>query len=99
MSRHMSEASLRTAVGRVYYVAFLSAREFLGVSGRTRIHQRVIGELRARDRIAAHQLETLRGIRVVADYDLQVQDPLRNDWQRNYHLARRLAQFVLGRLQ
>ena len=99
VSRHTSEASLRTAVDRLYYAAFLSAREFLGVSGRTRIHQRVIGELRVHDRIAAHQLETLRNIRVVADYDLEVRDPLRNDWQRNYQMARRLADFVLRRLQ
>ena len=83
----------------MYYAAFLSAREFLGVTGRSRIHQRVIGELRTHDRIAANQLETLRSIRVVADYDLQVQDPLRNDWQRNYQFARRLAQFILERLQ
>ena len=83
----------------MYYAAFLSAREFLGVTGRSRIHQRVIGELRTHDRIAANQLETLRSIRVVADYDLQVQDPLRNDWQRNYQFARRLAQFILERLR
>jgi hypothetical protein len=38
-------------------------------------------------------------LRVLADYDLEVQDPLRNDWQRNYQMARRLADFVLGRLQ
>ena len=83
----------------MYYAAFLSAREFLGVTGRSRIHQRVIGELRTHDRVAANQLETLRSIRVVADYDLQVQDPLRNDWQRNYQFARRLAQFILERLR
>ena len=98
-SRHTSEASLRTGVDRLYYAAFLSAREFLGVSGRTRIHQRVIGELRTHDRMAAQQLETLRNIRVVADYDLDVQDPLRRDWQRNYQMARRLANFVLERLR
>ncbi len=99
VSRHTSEASLRTAVDRLYYAAFLSAREFFGVAGRTRIHQRVIGELRTHDRMAAQQLETLRNIRVVADYDLEVQDPLRNDWQRNYQIARRLANFVLERLR
>ena len=99
VSHPTSEAGLRTAVGRLYYAAFLSAREFLAVPGRTRIHQRVIGELRTHDRMAAQQLETLRRIRVVADYDLEVQDPIRTDWQRNYQMARRLANFVLERLQ
>ena len=94
-----SEASLRTAVGRIYYAVFLTARETLGVSGRNRIHGRVIGELRRRDRYAGGQLERLEGLRVVADYQLDVQNPFEDDWQRNYQMARRLADFVLERLQ
>ena len=94
-----SEATLRTAVGRVYFAVFLVTREAFDIQGRSHIHGSVIGALRRYDRHASRQLERLMELRALADYDLQVQDPLRNDWQRNYQLARRLAQFVLGRLQ
>ena len=94
-----SEANLRTAIGRLYYAAFLLARESLGVAGRSRIHGRVIGELARNDRVAAVELEKLFDLRILADYDLEVQDPLRTDWQRNYQFARRLAQSVLERLR
>ena len=94
-----SEADLRTAVGRAYSAVFLTARDIFQVRGRTRIHGRVIGELRRHDRFASRQLDRLMSLRILADYDLEVQDPLRNDWQRNYRMARRLADFVLGRLQ
>ena len=99
VSQDASEASLRTAVGRIYYAVFLTARETLGVSGRSRIHGRVIGELRRRDRYAGGQLERLEGLRVVADYQLEVQSAFNTDWQRNYQMARRLANFVLERLR
>ena len=99
VSQDTSEASLRTAVGRIYYAVFLTARETLGVSGRSRIHGRVIGELRRRDRYAGGQLEKLEGLRVVADYQLDVRSAFDVDWQRNYQMARRLANFVLERLQ
>ena len=95
----MSEASMRTAVGRIYYAVFLTVRETLGVSGRSRIHGRVIGELRRRDRYAGDQLQKLEGLRVVADYQLDVQSAFDADWQRNYRMARRLADYILGRLQ
>ena len=99
VSQDTSEASLRTAVGRIYYAVFLTARETLGVRGRSHIHGRVIGELRRRDRYAGGQLERLEGLRVVADYQLGVQNPFEDDWQRNYQMARRLANFVLERLR
>ena len=94
-----SEADLRTAIGRLYYAVFLLARESLGVVGRSRIHGRVIGEVARIDRVAAVELEKLFDLRILADYNLDVQDPLRNDWQRNYQMARRLANFVLERLR
>ena len=98
ISLDSSEASLRTAVGRLYYAAFLSVRESLGMAGRSRIHGRVIGEMRRRDRTAAVQFDTLRNLRLTADYELEVQDPLRRDWQRNYRIARQLAAFILARV-
>ncbi len=94
-----SEAELRTAVGRAYGAAFLFARDMLGVQGRTHIHGRVIGELHRYDRLASRQLDALMNLRSVADYDLEVRDPLRTDWQRNYQMARSLANFELERLR
>ena len=94
-----AEADLRTAIGRLYYAAFLLARESLGVTGRSHIHGRVIGEVARNDRVAAVELEKLFDLRTLADYDLEIQDPLRNDWQRNYQMARRLANFILERLR
>ena len=97
--RDSSEASLRTAINRFYYTAFLTSREALQVSGARYIHGLVIGELRRHDRRAGDHLERLRALRGLSDYDLEVEDALRRDWQRNYRMARRLANFVLERLQ
>ena len=97
--RDSSEASFRTAVNRTYYAALLASRQFLGVTGSRHIHSRVIGELRRYDQSAGTQLRRLESLRALADYDIEVQDPLRRDWRRNYQFARRLAQSVLGRLQ
>ena len=94
-----SEASLRTAINRLYYAAFLATRDALGVSGSRTIHGRVSGELRRYDRLAGERLERLFELRRLADYVLDVADPLRTDWQRNYQMARRLANFVLERLR
>ena len=93
-----SEASYRTAVNRIYYAVFLTARELLQVPGEQHIHGRVIGELRRRDRYASRQLKALHTLRGLADYHLTVHDSLRNDWHQNYQLARRLSTFVLERL-
>lgn len=94
-----SEADLRTAVNRTYYAVFLTARETLGVEGSNRIHGRVIGELRRHDRFASLQLDALLDLRVLADYDIRVQDPFRTDWRSNYELARRLASFIAPRIE
>jgi hypothetical protein len=85
-------------VGRVYYSVFLTMREALEVPGRSRIHSRVIGELRRRDLYAGGQLAKLEGLRAAADYELEVEDPLRRDWRRNYWFARQLATFILARV-
>ena len=98
-ARDSSEASLRTAINRTYYAALLASREALQVSGTRHIHGRVIGELRRHDRRAGDQLEKLEILRGLADYHLEVTDPLRSDWSRNYELAHRFARFVLRRLR
>ena len=93
-----SEADLRTAVNRTYYAVFLTARDALGVEGSSHIHGRVIGELKRHDRFASRQLDSLLDLRTLADYDVHIQNPFRSDWRDNYELARRLASFVLARL-
>ena len=94
-----SEASLRTAVNRLYYATFLATREALSVSGSRTIHGRVSGELRRYDRLAGERLERLFELRRLADYMLDVADPLRTDWQYNYRMASALSEYVLRRLQ
>ena len=96
--RDSSEASLRTAVNRTYYGVMLAVREELGVVGARYSHDRIIHALRRRDRHAGEQLRQLKELRVIADYDLVIQDPLRTDWRYNYRLARAFADFILGRI-
>jgi uncharacterized protein (UPF0332 family) len=88
------EARLRTAVGRAYYSAFLQARQFLGVTGRSRVHGRVIGGLRSVDRAAGDQLAKLQALRAEADYDLAAQN-----WRSNWTVALDYATFIAGKLQ
>ena len=96
--RDPSEASLRTAVSRTYYAVLLTAADSLGVIAGQHIHTRAIGELLKYDREAGLQLRQLKNLREIADYDLDVQDPLRTDWRHNYQMARAFAAFVLGRI-
>ncbi len=96
--RDPSEAGLRTAVSRTYYAVMLTAADSLGVTAGQHIHTRAIGELLKYDRPAGTQLRRLMNLRVLADYDLDVQDPLRTDWRRNYRLARAFSAFILGRI-
>ena len=93
-----SEAGLRTAVSRTYYAVLLTVADSLGVIAGQHIHTRAIGELMKYDRQAARRLRQLMRLRALADYDLDIQDPLRTDWRRNYQLARSFATFVLGRI-
>ncbi len=93
-----SEASLRTAVGRAYYAAFLIARQNLGVTGRRNVHSRVISELKRTDRFAGDQLDKLEELRGFADYDMDVQDPLFSNWQDNWNKARLFATYIIARI-
>lgn len=93
------EARLRTAIGRAYYAVFLRARDKVGLRRHQRhIHGQVIGRLRDTDRSAADQLDKLETLRGEADYDLDVQDPLHNDWWTNWSSASQFATHILRRL-
>ena len=97
--RDSSEASLRTAVSRTYYGVLLAVTDSLGVSRGRNIHSRAIGEMLKRDRQAGLRLRSLMLLRILADYELEVQDPLRTDWRRNYRMARSFADLVIIRLR
>lgn len=74
------EATIRTAIGRVYYAAFLSAREVLwekrGFSaGLAESHGKVISELnRGKTTALAGRLKRLRELREHSDYHLDCAD-------------------------
>ena len=96
--RDPSEAGLRTAVSRTYYAVMLTAADSLGVTAGQHIHTRALGALLRHDEQAGKRLRQLMRLRVLADYDMDVQNPLRTDWRRNYQLARSFAAFILGRI-
>lgn len=96
--RDPSEAGLRTAVSRTYYAVLLAAADSLGVTAGQHMHTRALGALLRHDEQAGKRFRQLMRLRVLADYDLDIQDPLRTDWRRNYRLARSYAAFVLGRI-
>lgn len=93
------EATLRTAVGRLYYALFLLAREKTGLTGQRSIHERIRTAISPHNRSLVSQLGTLGHLRNVADYELQpviVQD---RDWRKNWEIARRNAASALRRLE
>jgi hypothetical protein len=95
------EAKLRTAVGRAYYSVFLGARDKAGVRGRRDVHAQVIRAVRRRSgfRAAGDKLDSLRRLRIVADYELLPQRPSDRDWHANWQIAERLANDILSKLK
>jgi len=70
-----SSPVLRTAISRLYYAAFLFAREVLKDRGvkipqDTQVHRFVASKLGEKDKFLADQLIDLRKMRNRADYDL-----------------------------
>ena len=94
------EASLRTAVGRVYYALFLVARSRIAttVIGKA-VHAEVIKHVKQRDRSAGDQLATLRRFRNVADYELMPLRATDRNWRQSWSTVDRIAQHILPRLQ
>ena len=95
------ESWLRTAVGRAYYSAFLIARDKTGVTGRRRIHTRVIRAVKQRRgyRATGEQLDQLFRLRTVADYELTPLEPDDRNWRHNCSTAETLANNILPRMQ
>lgn len=95
------EARLRSAVGRTYYALFLLAREKTGIREASAAHRRVIQAVRARQgfRTAGDQLDSLRWLRTVADYQLLPVNPADQQWNVNWSRAQLLAARLLPKLQ
>jgi hypothetical protein len=95
------EASLRTAAGRAYYAILLIARDKTGTSGGRNVHKRVIEAVRRRTayRSTGDQLDALRRLRTVADYEMLPADPANRDWVANWSRADSIVNRVLPRLQ
>lgn len=93
------EVRLRTAVGRVYYGLFLVARVQLGVRARRDVQREVISAMKRRNRTLADQLDALRRLRVVADYQLTPENSSDRNWKANWQRAQALANRVLPLLE
>lgn len=95
------EASLRTAVGRAYYAVFLIARDKTGVGRERHVRAEVIRAVKRRKayRSTGDQLDALRRLRTVADYELLPPDPNDRNWVANWSRAESIVNRVLPRLQ
>jgi hypothetical protein len=92
------DVKLRTAVSRAYYACFLVARDKTGVNPfENSIHTTVIKELKKRRSYwaTASQLDTMRRLRTVADYEMLPLKPGDRDWKRNWLTVSQLATKVL----
>lgn len=95
------EAEFRTAVGGTCYALFLLARDKLKAGASGSVRQQVIGSLRRRPgyRHVAYELDLLRRLRVVADYETVPVRPADRNWRANWRSAQALAARILPRLQ
>lgn len=94
------EASLRTAVGRAYYASFLLARDKTGITIGRDLHRQVIDALGLLPGCedTAELLESLRRLRVRADYQLLPTKPKQRNWSKNWQVAYILAQQIIPQL-
>ena len=95
------ERELRTAVGRAYYALFLVARDRTSVTATQGVHRAVNRAVRLRHghRSTASQLNSLKRLREVADYEELPVDPSQRDWVVNWQRADTIATHILPRLQ
>ncbi len=92
------ESRLRAALGRAYYALFLLARERTGAypaTTRQSAHALVISAVSTHKGFTvANDLNQLKKLRIIADYQLVPTKTGEQDWARNW--AR--AQWLVGRL-
>lgn len=94
-----NEANLRTAVSRAYYAIFLIARDKAHISGKERLHELTKAAVQSRNFAAGGEYESLRQLRVQADYFLVPDDPAYRDWERNWQDAEHYAASLLRFLE
>jgi hypothetical protein len=94
-NRSQSEASLRVAVGRAYYAVFLIARDKARLQGKERIHERVWRAIEFKQLVAAAHFDSLRELRVQADYFPVTDEPDYQDWSANWRLADHYASLLI----
>lgn len=96
-----TDAHFRTAISRAYYCCFLIARDGIGVTGTKDIHKRVITAIRGLSGYwaVADELDNLRKLRVIADYQLVPMVPGWRNWHRNWARAQRIVNDILPLLR
>ena len=95
------DRELRTAVGRAYYAAFLIARDRTNVTVTHGAHKAVGRAVKNSPghKSTASQLNSLRRLRTVADYQELPNDPSDRNWTANWQTAEAIAIRILPRLQ
>ncbi len=85
------EARRRAAVSRAYYAIFLMVREKAHIMGKESVHERTKNALAIKSFAAAGTYQTLRELRIHADYALKPgdpgYDPAYDDWADNWENA------------
>lgn len=85
------EPRLRAAVSRAYYAIFLLIRDKAHIVGKDKVHERAKIAASTRSSAADGTFQTLRDLRVHADYVLKPgdagYDPAYDDWEDNWKNA------------
>ena len=99
-NRDEKEVRLRTAVGRAYYALFLIARDKLRIRARRDVHKKTINALKKRRGYltTANQLDALKRLRLVADYELLPHNKADRNWIHNWSRVQALVNQVLPKL-
>jgi hypothetical protein len=105
-SQNSTECGLRTAIGRTYYSLFLIARERVDgtlinrrIRRRDPIHKTVVNRVKEKDTAIGNKLDSLRKLRVEADYYLSPSKPEYQDWKKNWQRADLIARDIEKQIQ
>lgn len=94
-AQNPNQASFRAAVSRAYYAVFLIARDKAHIPGKERLHELTKAAIQIRSFAAGGEYESLRQLRVQADYFLVPSDPAYEDWLNNWKDAEFYADSLL----
>lgn len=93
VAQSTDEATMRCAVGRVYYATFLIGRSvFFTTPPVTRtVHKDLLDRVTNKRNGLGNQLLELHRLRKVADYEVPPVDIADRDWQKNWNDALRIS--------